>query len=132
MTPSMIAARIDEAPLNRGLRGADWMASDGNIPVIVGDDLALFDDEGDGVYEGHFLFQSRGRKAIAHARSALKYMFGQQGAKLIFGLVPADRRDVKMMTRWLGFKSAGMRETPEGPCELFVLSNVRFYRGASR
>lgn len=132
MTPSMIATRIDTAPLNRGLRGADWLASEGNIPVIVGDDLALFDDEGDGVFEGHYLFVSTGRKAIDNARKALRFMFGQHSAKLIFGMVPAARRDVKLMTRWLGFKSAGMRETPEGPCELFILSNTRFYRDASR
>ncbi len=133
MTPTLeiVAARIDAAPLNRGLVGADWLASEGNVPVTFGNgDVALFDNEGDGVFEGHYLFVSRGAEAIRHARQALRTMFAEHGATLIFGMVPDFRRDVKWITRRLGFKSAGLRETPEGPCELFVLSNVMFYRGA--
>lgn len=132
MTADLIIAAIESSPLNRGLKGADWLASEGNVPVTFENgDVALFDDEGDGCFEGHFLFKSRGAEAIAHARIALRSMFAN-GATLIFGLVPLGRRDVKLMTRWLGFKSAGQRDTSEGPCELFVLSNVMFYRGAAQ
>lgn len=128
-TPEIVAAAIDASPLNCGLRGVDWLASEGNIPVTFGNgDVALFDDEGDGVYEGHYLFVSRGQEAIRHARAALRFMFGEAGATLIFGMVPVARRDVKWITRRLGFKSAGLRETSEGLCELFVLSNVMFYK----
>ena len=49
-------------------------------------------------------------------------MFDIHGADLIFGLVPDFRRDVKLLARWVGMKSAGIRMTDEGPCELFVLS----------
>lgn len=135
MTPTfaIVAAAIDAAPLNCGLRGEDWLASKGNVPVTFDNgDIALFDDEGEGDYQVHFLFASRGREAIRSARAAFKTMFTQYGAKLIFGLVPDFRRDVKMLARWAGGKSAGTRETPEGPCELFVLSNVMFYRDAPR
>lgn len=124
MTPQTIAARIDQAPLNRGLQGADWLASEGNIPVTFDNgDIALFDDEGDANYQVHFLFVSRGREAIRHARESFRTMFVEHGAKLIFGLVPDFRRDVKLLARWAGGKSAGRRATSEGPCELFVLSN---------
>lgn len=129
MTPQTIAAAIDTHPQNRGLRGVDWLASEGNVPVTFGNgDIALFDDEGDNIFEGHFLFVSRGREALQHAREAIRAMFADHGATLIFGLAPDFRRDVKLMARWLGFKSAGLRDTSEGRCELFVLSNVMFYR----
>jgi len=123
----IIAEAIDTAPLNRGLKGADWLATPGNVPVTFENgDIALFDHEGDGTYQVHFLFQSRGRKAIEHAREAFRIMFTDHGCTLIMGLVPDFRRDVKMLARWAGGRSAGMRSTSEGPCELFVLSKFQW------
>ena len=127
-----IISAIETSPLNRGLRGADWLASTGNIPVTFENgDIVLFDDEGDGDYEIHVLFKSRGREAIDHVRSALKTMFDEHGAIVIFGMVPVTRRDVKLLARWTGFKSAGTRWTPDGSCELFVLSKS-MWKGAVR
>lgn len=125
LPPEIIAQAIDNAPLNRGLRGDDWLASEGNVPVTFDNgDIALFDDEGEGIYQVHFLFVGRGREAIDHAREAFRVMFADYGAKLIFGMVPDFRRDVKLLARWAGGKSAGMRQTDEGPCELFILSDT--------
>lgn len=117
-----IISAIDSSPLNRGLSGADWLANGRNVPIVMGDDIALFDDEGDSVYQVHFLFTSRGKAAVASAKESFKQMFERYGADLIFGLVPNFRRDVKMLARWAGGKSVGLRETVHGPCELFVLS----------
>lgn len=117
-----IIAAIDASPLNRGLSGAAWLAREGNVPVVMDEDVALFDDEGDSIYQVHFLFVSRGKAAVASARESFRQMFETYGADLIFGLVPDFRRDVKMLARLAGGKYAGMRETVEGPCELFVLS----------
>lgn len=122
-----IIEAIETAPLNRGLRGADWLAFPGNVPVEFDNgDIALFDYEGDGAYQGHLLFKSRGRQAIEHARKAFAIMFQDHGADLLFGLVPRTaehyRRDVALMLRWSGAKSRGIRATKNGPCELFVLS----------
>ena len=114
---------IDQAPLNRGLSGAAWVACEGNVPITFDNgDVALFDNEGDGVFEVHFLFESRGRVAIDHAREAFRQMFTEHHAKLIFGMVPDFRRDVKMLARWAGGKCVGTRNTLEGVCELYVLS----------
>lgn len=125
-----VAQAIDEATLNQGVRGADWLASEGNIPVTFANgDIALFEHEGGGDYSVHFLFVGRGREAIDHARESFRVMFAEHGAKLIFGLVPDFRRDVKLLARWAGGKCAGIRSTPEGPCELFVLSNS-MWKGA--
>lgn len=124
---SKIAEAIDTAPLNRGLKGADWLAHPGNVPVTFENgDIALFDHEGDGVYQVHFLFQSRGRKAIEHAREAFRVMFMEHGCTLIMGLVPDFRRDVKLLARWAGGRSIGLRDTSEGPCELFILSKMQW------
>lgn len=122
-----IIEAIDTAPLNRGLKGADWLASKANVPVTFENgDVALFEDEGDGVFEAHFLFVSRGREAIEHVREAFAVMFELRGATLIFGLVPKLNRKMKLVARWAGAKSAGIRPTSEGPCELFI------FKGFSR
>lgn len=124
-----IIEAIDQAPLNRGLSGAVWLASPGNIPVTFDNgDVALFDYEGDRTYQVHFLFKSRGREAIDHAREAFRTMFVDHGTELIFGLVPDFRRDVKLLARWIGGKFAGKRDTSEGVCELFVLSNIMYFK----
>lgn len=128
-----IAEVIDAAELNRGLRGADWLASEGNIPVTFDNgDIALFEDEGQDTFEVHFLFVSRGREAIARVREAFRIMFAEHGAKVIFGLVPDFNRKMKLVARWAGAKSAGLRPTSEGPCELYVISNTMFYRDATQ
>lgn len=122
MLDADIIHAIDTAPLNRGLSGAAWLAHGGNVPVAIGDDLALFDDEGAGVYQAHLIFKSRGRAAVASAKEAYRQMFENYGAELLFTLTPDFRRDAKMVARWSGGKFVGKRDTPHGVCELFVLS----------
>lgn len=119
---SLVITAIDESPLNRGLRGADWLARPGNIPIVMGHDIALFDDEGDNAFQVHFLFVSRGKAAVASAKESFRQMFENHGATLILGMVPDFRRDVKMLARLAGGKAVGLRYTPNGLCELFVLS----------
>jgi hypothetical protein len=121
-TETAIINTIDASPLNRGLSGAAWIEHGGNVPIVMGDDIALFDDEGDSIYQVHVLFVSRGRAAVASLREALRQMFENYGADLIFGLVPDFRREVKLLARWAGMKFVRTRETSEGLCELFVLS----------
>lgn len=121
MSNQTIISAIDTAPLNRGLSGAAWLATPGNIAIEIGDNVALFDAEGDGIYQIHVLFVSRGRLAIIAAKEAIRRMFADHGAALIFGMVPRFRRDVNFLARWVGMRPAGIRNTSEGPCELFVL-----------
>jgi len=125
---TLVIEAINTSPLNRGLKGADWLASPGNIPIVIGDNVALFDDGGEGVYEVHFLFVSRGRAAIIAARESFRRMFVDHGAELIFGMVPKFRRDVNMLARWAGGKLIGERPTIEGLCDLFVLSREMWSR----
>lgn len=122
-----IIEAIETAPLNRGLKGADWLSRPGNIPMTFENgDVVLFDDEGDGIYSIHVLFKGRGRTAIDHAREAISRMFQEHGASLIMGMVPDFRRDVKLLARWSGMRTAGLRSTVHGDCELFVLSKTQW------
>lgn len=122
-----IIEAIDTAPLNRGLKGSDWLAHPGNVALdFENGDIALFDYEGDNTYQGHFLFKSRGRAAINRAREVFGIMFQKHDASLLFGLAPRtrehNRRDVSLLLRWAGAKSGGIKLTEHGPCELFVIS----------
>lgn len=122
MASQAVIKAIDESPLNRGLRGIDWVSNPANIAIEHGDDIILFDYEGDAVYQIHVLLKSRGLKALHRVRAAFAEMFLIIRAEMIFGLVPEFRRDVKIFARWCGMKFAGLRQTENGPCELYVLS----------
>ena len=126
MAPTLdIAAQIDQSPYNRGVSGADWLSNPENIALVFENgDLALFENERDGSYEGHFMFVSRGKEAIANGKEALRVMFEEHGATLLFGLTPDHLKHAKLASRWIGFKSAGIRKTDHGDCELFVLSDT--------
>jgi hypothetical protein len=122
-----VARAIDTAPLNRGLKGTDWLAFDGNIPIVSdAGDVTLFDYQSDGIYEIHVLYVSRGREAIKQAVEAIRIMFERQGASLIFAMAPIIRPEVRLLARWAGMRSAGLRDTTEGLCELFVLSKFQW------
>jgi len=124
-----IISAIDAAALNMGVSGADWLSNPENVALAFENgDIVLFEHEGDRDYQVHVLFVSGGRVAIQHVREAFAAMF-DNGAELIFGLVPDERRDVKMMARWTGMKFAGKRPIPEGECDLFVLSNIMWKGG---
>jgi len=122
MSPEAVIHAIDNSPLNRGLSGAAWMADPANKHFACNGDVVLFDGEGEGTYQVHLLFQAKGRAAVEFITEAFRQMFEDHQAELIFGMVPDFRRDVKIMSRWVGGKFAGKRDTPEGPCELYVLS----------
>lgn len=119
---AQIIQAIENFELNQGITGPEWLNTPGNVAIAFeGGDVALFDHEEPGVYQGHLLFKSRGRAAIEHARQAFDKMFDEHGADLLLGLVPDNRRAAKLVVRWAGGRSCGIRDTSNGPCELFVL-----------
>jgi len=120
-----IITSVIHAAGNLDVSGEDWLSTPGNVAIVLpNDDIALFDDNEDeqGVYQGHLLFKSRGREAIESAKECFRRMFADHGASVIYGLIPPDRRDVKLLLRWAGAKSRGERYTVHGLVELFVLS----------
>lgn len=129
LSAETVIEAIRNAPYNMGVDGADWLASAGNVAIAFEDGgVVLFDHEADNTYQAHFLLRAHGREAIEQVRKAFRTMFEQHAAELIFGLVPDWRRDVKLVARWAGARSVGKRNTPEAVCELFVLSNLMFFK----
>lgn len=124
MSAQAIINAIDRSPLNRGLRGVDWLADRQNVAIVLGEDIALFDHVGDDTFEIHLFFVSRGRAAIDRVNEATRQMLDERGAEVLFALIPDFRRDVKLMARWCGWKLAGRRDTAQGICELFITSKV--------
>lgn len=128
MNPATIISAIDASPLNRGLRGVDWVADQRNVSVVDGADVTLFDYEAPGVYQVHVLFDNaRGRAAIEKVRAAFRHIF-DTGAELVFGLVPIFRRDVKWLARQAGMKFVGTRMTDCGRVEVYVLPREMLQR----
>lgn len=120
-----VISAIDNFELNLGVRGEDWVSTPGNTWVAFDNgDVALFEDRENGVFEGHLLFVSRGREAIQNAKTAFRTMLDRGNVKVLFGLVPDDRRATKLVCRWAGTQSVGIRETSNGPCEMFVLTSA--------
>lgn len=130
-----LAKAIDRSPTNRGASGDDWVADFldgvGNVAYQFGpDSFVLFTDEGDNIFEVHMLFgaSASGKDRVGAGRAAFSAMFIDHGAEMIFGLVPFDFRHAKIHARLVGGKSVGKRDTPNGACELFVLSRHTWER----
>lgn len=118
-----VISAIDNFELNQGISGAEWVDRPGHTWVAFDNgDVALFEPRGAGVYEGHLLFVSKGREAIENAKIAFQNMLDRDRVRTLIGLVPDARRAAKLVVRWAGGKSAGIRDTAFGPCELFVIS----------
>lgn len=116
-----IIHEIDTSPLNRGLRGIDWVSDPRNIAVMEGDDLALFDYEAPGIYQGHFLFQSRGKEAVEATRILTRRMF-EHGARMLVGYVPVCNRKAGVIARMAGWHYAGIKATEDGPMFVYLIA----------
>ncbi len=119
---TLIIEAINTSPLNRGLDGAAWLASPRNFPFVKDGDITLFEETDEHTFEVHFLYASRGLSAIRSSKIAFSWAFDRLGAELLYGLTPCDMRHARLHARFVGGKPAGVRQTPFGPCELFVMS----------
>ena len=125
MQHSHIIAAIDASPMNRGLSGAEWFAHEGNVAIEIEEDIFLFDHEGPGYYQIHFLTCEGGKATIDRAKRAFQIMFDDHDASLLFGLVPVSRRDVAVMANRVGGIYARTVPTPFEPCRLYIVPKGR-------
>jgi hypothetical protein len=131
MREQTIIYAIDQSPLNRGLKGVDWVADPHNHAFVEGEDVVLFDYECGGVYAVHVLLESRGRTAIDVIRRAFTDLFDQrEDAKIILGMVPLFRHDVKIMARWCGMKIIARYGVGGQRVEAYGLTRDEFMKGA--
>jgi len=92
-----------------------------NIFFVNEDNLAFFEKEKEGVYFGHYFFNTlRGRDALDYANEVLGEMFKK--AEVIQGLTPVANKKAIIMSRWLGFSSYGTIDTIAGEMVLFILT----------
>ena len=89
-----------------------------------GEDVALFEDKGSGVYFGHYFLQSRGKKAIEVSMSFLSEAF--ETANVIAGLTPIENKAALWMTRRLGFSMMDVVDTTVGKMQLSMLTKKDF------
>jgi len=130
MREQTIIHAIDSSPLNRGLRGVDWLSDDRNHAFVEDDDVVLFDYERGGVYAVHVLLESRGRKAIDVIRRAFTDLFEQRSdAKILLGMVPLFRHDVKIMARWCGMKIIARYGIGGQRVEAYGITRDEFMKG---
>lgn len=118
----MLAEAIAASPFNRGLTAEEWLADPDNLLIERDGNLGLFEQEGEGLWNAHWLFRARGKAALDVARSMFGEMFGERGALAISGLTPLACRHGRLFNRWLGCRSQGTVETEHGPCEIFIMT----------
>lgn len=106
---------------NGVLDASTLLADTRNVCLMDDGGAAMFAWRGPGIFEGHSFFRVRGTEAISLGKSLLTTMFKDYGARMVWGLTPLPLRHVRWFNRKLGFRSQGVTETPEGPCELFVM-----------
>lgn len=99
-----------------------WITNTDNVAYWDGENLALFEKGSDGVYTGHYFYVVRGKAAKKLALETLDIFFKEMGVDVVRGLTPLHNKAARWMSRQLGFKSAGPINTPNGYCELFVMS----------
>lgn len=130
MTAQHISVLIDESPMNRGVKGADWLSDPDNQAVIEGETVVLFERHGVRS-EFHWLKASKNvRATIRDTREAIRRYFADNPATVyLYGLVPTDRRDSLLMARWIGSAPAEIFDTPDGPCQGFVMTRRHFQEG---
>lgn len=96
------------------------MEEDPRIIVSPNDDCGLFFEIRPKVYSGHYLFRSKGKKAIESARYILDEIFKE--AEVVIGETPISNTAARKLSLALGFKQYGEIWTPVENCELFILT----------
>jgi hypothetical protein len=105
----------------RGFDAAEWLEDPAHLALTDGRNIAMFEKQSEDTWVGHNLFEDRGRDAIAAGFKFLSEMFVTYGAKCIVGETPVRKIAARWFNRQLGFQSKGIRPTPHGNVELFVM-----------
>jgi hypothetical protein len=104
---------------------AQWLSDPRHFALVEGNDLAMFEAEGEwpGELAGHMFFASRGRDALKVAKAMLGQAFAY-GATAITGETPERYPEALWFIRQLGFRPVGEKETPNGKAILSRLDKA--------
>ncbi len=105
----------------------EWISKPTNIALVNDNgDVSLFELDVNNVYNGHYYFQSRGKKALLAAREFLDTAFNScYNIPLIMGLTDLTHLGARWLSRQIGFKSYGVVKADK-PYEMFILTKKEF------
>jgi len=124
MNALSIAKLIDGSPMNRGMNAAVWLDAPGNHALASSaGDVLLFETVNETLMEFHWLRTvSAARGVIDWTLACADLLFQRTTCRIMYGLVPDDRRDSRLMARWIGAQFIGKQQTPNGLCQIFILT----------
>ena len=104
----------------------EWLAGPNKV-YQAGPDYGMFTKLGDGAYEGHYVFTSRWKEALASAKDILRQAFDDD-ALLILGAVPEWNKPSVWITRKLGFSFVSVIDIniDDEPYHLFIMTKADF------
>lgn len=104
----------------------DWISDFFNIALTnEAGDVALFEYVKEGLYTGHYFYNSRGRKALSTSEEFLNEIFSREEVQAIQGFTPLRNRKARWLSRQIGFSSYGVIQLNE-PCEHFILTRNEY------
>ena len=118
-SPIVRIATMADAPFVSEIVGADATDLMARVTTILSEHGGFFlEPITSAVLEAHMFYRAegRGREALHAARSGLGYAFDMLGALVVFGRIPVADRAARLFTRFIGFRSDGIRpREPGGP-----------------
>jgi RimJ/RimL family protein N-acetyltransferase len=94
---------------------------------VEDDSVGLLTYEYPGVYNGHWFFKVRGRKALDLAKRILDVMYTDYGLQCLVGHTPVNNKAARWAARQIGMKSYGILTFSNGDHELFCMTKDEFY-----
>ena len=125
-TDTLEAAVAEQAPdLVRGFTAKEWLSDPNHVALTDGRNIGMFEaQEEPGTFYGHTIFRDRGRAALNAAKAIIAALVTLFGARIIKGETPIGKRGARWFNRQLGFHSIGLKSTPHGDVEQFVMECV--------
>jgi hypothetical protein len=91
-------------------RPEEWLSDRRNIAMVNDNgDIAAFEPHGsEGVFKGHYFFQSRGAEAVKAAKEFLSEAFSEYDIHRLMGFTQVSKKGAMWITRHLGFTPLGI------------------------
>lgn len=112
-------ADASDAPFVSAIVGVDATAYMGRVTTLLSERGGFFlEPITSSVLEAHMFFlpHTKGKEVIRSARAGLRHAFHVMDAAVVFGRIPIENRAGRLLTRFIGFRSDGIRpREQDGP-----------------
>lgn len=106
-----------------------WFNLPQSVMLTEGKNVGLATYMYPGAYTVHWYFQVRGRKAINLGKDMCQKMFDDYDARILRAIIDEDLRASRWACRQIGFRSMGIMEFPDGPAEVYYLTEKDIKHG---